>query len=37
LGQRDRQVEVQRALPGLPGSFDPQLAFAFGFGVRFGY
>ena len=36
LGQRDRQVEEQRALPGLPGGFDPQLVPAFGGGVRLG-
>jgi len=36
LGQRDRQVEEQRALPGLPGGFDPQLMLAPGGGVRLG-
>ena len=36
LGQRQRQVEVQRALPGLPGGFDPQLVLAFGGRVRLG-
>jgi hypothetical protein len=34
LGQRDRQVEEQRALPGPADSFGPQLAAAFGGGVR---
>ena len=29
-------VEEHRALPGLPGGFDPQLASASGGGVRFG-
>ena len=36
LGQRDRQVEEQRALPGLSGGFDTQLVPAFGGGVRLG-
>jgi hypothetical protein len=36
LGQRDRQVEEQRALPGLPDSLGPQLALALGSGVRLG-
>ena len=36
LGQRNRQVEEQRALPGLPGGFDPQLVPALGGGVRLG-
>ena len=36
LGQRNRQVEEEGALPGLPGGFDPQLVLAFGGGVRLG-
>ena len=36
LGQRDRQVEEKRALPGLPGGFDPQFVLASGGSVRFG-
>jgi hypothetical protein len=36
LGERDRQVEEERALAGLLGGFDPQFAFAVGGGVRFG-
>ena len=36
LGQRQRQVEEQRALPGLPDGLGPQLALAFGGGVRLG-
>ena len=36
LGQGQGQVEEQRALPGLPGCLDPQLASAFGGGVRLG-
>ena len=36
LGQRDRQVEEQGALPGLLGGFGPQFALAFGGGVRLG-
>ncbi len=36
LGQRDRQVEEQRALPGFPDGLGAQLAFAFGGGVRLG-
>ena len=36
LGQRQGQVEVQRALPGLAGGFDPQLVLALGGGVRLG-
>ena len=36
LGQRDRQVEEQRALPGLLDGLGPQLALAFGGGVRLG-
>ena len=36
FGQRDRQVEEQRALPGLLDGFGPQLAAAFGGGVRLG-
>jgi len=36
LRQRDRQVEKQRALPGLADGFGPQFALAFGGGVRFG-
>ena len=36
LGQRDRQVEEERALPGLPGGFQAQLVPAFGGGVRLG-
>ena len=36
LGQRDGQVEEQRALAGLLGGFDPQFAAAFGGGVRLG-
>ena len=34
LGQRDRQVEEQRALPGLPDGLGPQLALALGGRVR---
>ena len=34
LGQRDREVEEQRAEPGLAGGLDPQLASAFGRGMR---
>ncbi len=36
LGQRDRQVEEQGALPGLLRCFDPEFAFAAASGVRFG-
>ncbi len=36
LGQRDRQVEEQRALAGLPGGLDPQFGAALGGGVRLG-
>ena len=36
LGQRQGQVEEQRALPGLLDGLGPQLAFAFGGGVRLG-
>ena len=36
LGQRQGQVEKERALPGLPGGLDPQLALAVGGGVRLG-
>ena len=36
LGERDRQVEEQRALPGLLDGLGPQLALAFGGGVRLG-
>ena len=36
FGQRDRQVEEQRALPGLLNGFGPQLALAVGGGVRLG-
>ena len=36
LGQRNRQVKEERALPGLPGGFQAQLVSAFGGGVRFG-
>ena len=36
LGQRDRQVEEQGALPGLLGGFGAQFALAFGGGVRLG-
>ena len=36
LGQRHRQVEEQRALPGLLGRLDPELALAVGGGVRLG-
>ena len=36
LGQRDRQVEAQRTLPGLLNGLGPQLALALGGGARFG-
>ena len=36
LGQRDRQVEEERALAGLLDGLGPQLALAFGGGVRLG-
>jgi hypothetical protein len=36
LGQRNGQVEEQRALPGLLGRLDPQLVLAVGGGVRLG-
>ena len=36
LGQRDRQVKEERALPGLPGGFDAQLVPALGGGMRLG-
>jgi hypothetical protein len=36
LGQRDRQIEEQRALPSLPGSFYAQFATALGGGMRLG-
>ena len=36
FGQRDRQVEEQRALAGLLDGFDPKLVLAFGGGVRLG-
>ena len=36
LGQRNRQVEEQGALPGLSGGFDAQLVLAVGGGVRLG-
>jgi hypothetical protein len=36
FGQRDRQVEEQRALPGLLDGLGAQLALAFGGGVRLG-
>jgi hypothetical protein len=36
LGQRDGQVEEQRALPGLLGGLDAQFAAALGGGVRLG-
>jgi len=36
LGERDRQVEEDRALAGLLDGLGPQLAFAFGGGVRLG-
>jgi hypothetical protein len=36
LRQRQGQVEVQRALPGLAGGFGPQFVLAFGRGVLFG-
>ena len=36
LGERNRQVEEQRALPGLLDGFGPQFAAAFGGGVRLG-
>jgi len=36
LGQRNRQVEEQRALPRLLDGFGPQLTLAFGGGVRLG-
>ena len=36
LGQRQGQVEEQRALPGLPDGLGPQLALALGGGVRLG-
>ena len=36
LGERDRQIEEERALPGFSDRFGPQLALAFGGGVRLG-
>ena len=36
LGQRNRQIKEQRALPCLPGGLDPQFAPALGGGVRLG-
>jgi hypothetical protein len=36
LGQRNRQVEEERALAGLLDGLGPELAFAFGGGVRLG-
>ena len=36
LGQRDRQVEEQRALAGLPDGLGPELALALGGGVQLG-
>ena len=36
LGQRQGQVEEQRALPGLPDGFGAELALALGGGVRLG-
>ena len=36
LGQRDRQVEEQRALAGLPDGLGPEFALALGGGVRLG-
>jgi len=36
FGQRQGQVEEQRALPGQAAGFDPQLVPAFGGGVRLG-
>jgi hypothetical protein len=36
LGERDRQVEEERALPGLLDGLGPQLALALGGGVRLG-
>ena len=36
LGQRNRQVEEERALPGLAGGFQAQLVTALGGGVRLG-
>jgi hypothetical protein len=36
LGERDRQVEEEGTLPGLPGGFDPEFASAVGGGVWFG-
>ena len=36
LGQRNRQVEEQGALAGLPDGLGPELALAFGGGVRLG-
>ena len=36
FGERNRQVEEEGALPGLPGGLDPQLAATFGGGVRLG-
>ena len=36
LGQRHGQVEEQRALPGLLDGLGPELALAFGGGVRLG-
>jgi hypothetical protein len=35
-GQRGRQIEEQRTLPGLLDGLGPKLAFAFGGRVRFG-
>ena len=34
FGERNRQIEEERALPGLSDRFGPQLALAFGGGVR---
>jgi len=36
LGQRNRQVEEQRTLAGLPGGLDPQFAATLGGGMRLG-
>ena len=36
LGQRQGQIEEERALPGLLDGLGPELAFAFGGGVRLG-
>jgi hypothetical protein len=36
LGQRDRQVEEERTLPGLLDGLGAEFAFAFGGGVRLG-